>query len=104
LKKLKVVVGSVEDYVQKKLGFATHANFASVERRTIRCGCLAIYNIEQRGQALIVGDQTGIGKGRIAAAMVRYGRTQGMRPIFITEKPNLFSDLYRDLKAIGAKH
>lgn len=32
---------------------------------------LAIYNIEARGQSVIIGDQTGIGKGRQAAAMIR---------------------------------
>ena len=104
LKKLKLIVGSVEDYVQKKLGFATHAELCkALSAEQSDAVALAIYNIEQRGQALIVGDQTGIGKGRIAAAMVRYGHTQGLRPIFITEKPNLFSDLYRDLKAIGSE-
>jgi hypothetical protein len=104
LKKLKAVVGSVEDYVQKKLGFATHAELCkALSAEQSDAVALAIYNIEQRGQALIVGDQTGIGKGRIAAAMVRYGNAQGFHPIFITEKPNLFSDLYRDLKAIGSQ-
>ncbi|MBS1981685.1 MAG: strawberry notch C-terminal domain-containing protein [Bacteroidetes bacterium] len=104
LKKLKVVVGNVEVYVQKKLGFSSQTELCkSLSAEQSDAVALAIYNIEQRGQALIVGDQTGIGKGRIAAAMVRYGRQQGMHPIFITEKPNLFSDLYRDLKAIGSE-
>jgi hypothetical protein len=104
LKKLKVIVGNVEDYVQKKLGYETHTDLCkALSAEQADAVALAIYNIEQRGQALIVGDQTGIGKGRIAAAMVRYGRQQGLRPIFITEKPNLFSDLYRDLKAIGSE-
>jgi hypothetical protein len=53
---------------------------------------------------MIIGDQTGIGKGRIAAAMIRYGVKQNMKPIFITEKANLFSDIYRDLSAIGSAH
>ena len=104
LKKLKLIVGNVENYVQLKLGYTSHDDLCkSLSAEQSDAVALAIYNIEQRGQALIVGDQTGIGKGRIAAAMVRYGRTQGLRPIFITEKPNLFSDLYRDLKAIGSE-
>jgi transcriptional regulator NrdR family protein len=41
---------------------------------------------------------------RIAASMVRYAVNQGLQPIFITEKANLFSDLYRDLVAIGSSH
>jgi len=104
LKKLKLIVGNVEEYVQNKLGYATQAELCkALSAEQSDAVALAIYNIEQRRQALIVGDQTGIGKGRIAAAMIRYGRKQGHRPIFITEKPNLFSDLYRDLKAIGSE-
>ncbi|MGB3466742.1 MAG: strawberry notch C-terminal domain-containing protein, partial [Cyclobacteriaceae bacterium] len=63
---------------------------------------MAIYNIEARSQGMIIGDQTGIGKGRVAAAMIRYGVVHGYQPIFLTEKANLFSDIYRDLLAIGA--
>lgn len=104
LNKLKLIVGNVEDYVQQKLGYKTHAELCkALSAEQSDAVALAIFNIEQRKQALIVGDQTGIGKGRIAAAMVRYGAQQGLKPIFITEKPNLFSDLYRDLKAIGSE-
>lgn len=65
---------------------------------------MAIYNIEGRGQGMIIGDQTGIGKGRVAAAMIRYAVMQGHKPVFLTEKANLFSDIYRDLSAIGSAH
>ena len=64
---------------------------------------MAVYNIEERNQGMIIGDQTGIGKGRVAASIIRYGVHQGVQPIFITEKANLFSDIYRDLVAIGSK-
>ena len=63
---------------------------------------LAIYNIEALNQSVIIGDQTGIGKGRVAASIIRYAVGQGITPIFFTEKANLFSDIYRDLKAIGS--
>lgn len=61
---------------------------------------LAIYQIE-RGKSLIVGDMAGIGKGRIASAVLRYAYLKKKIPIFITERPNLFSDLYRDIADIG---
>ncbi|MBK8968607.1 MAG: strawberry notch C-terminal domain-containing protein [Lewinellaceae bacterium] len=51
---------------------------------------------------MIIGDQTGIGKGRIAAAVIRYGAKNGYPTIFITEKATLFSDIYRDLYDIGS--
>ncbi len=65
---------------------------------------MAIYNIEARGQGMIIGDQTGIGKGRVAAAMIRYAVNRGVQPVFAAEKANLFSDIYRDLSAIGSGH
>ena len=64
---------------------------------------LAIYNIEARGQSVIIGDQTGIGKGRQAAALIRYGMLAGYLPIFLTDRYTLFSDMYRDCKALGIK-
>lgn len=64
---------------------------------------LAMYNIEQRDQSLIIGDQIGIGKGRQAAAMLRYSLLSGYLPIFFTDRYTLFSDMYRDCKALGIK-
>ena len=61
---------------------------------------LAIYQIE-KGKSLIVGDMAGIGKGRIAAGVLRYAYLKKKIPIFITERPNLFSDLYRDIYDIS---
>ena len=65
---------------------------------------LAIYNIEARHESIIIGDQTGIGKGRQAAGIVRYAKENGRLPIFFTEKKNLFSDFYRDAKDTGIAH
>lgn len=64
---------------------------------------LAIYNIEFRKQGMIVGDMTGIGKGRIAAAIIRYCIVYlGKIPIFLTEKTYLFSDIFRDIIDISS--
>ena len=95
-------IGSVDDYVMKALNYQSiDALYKSLSAEQIDVVALNIYNIEQKGQGIIIADQTGIGKGRCAAAMIRYAVNQGLKPIFITEKPNLFSDLYRDLVAIG---
>ncbi|MEM0998433.1 MAG: strawberry notch C-terminal domain-containing protein [Bacteroidota bacterium] len=93
----------LEEYVSDRLGYATQADLcAALSAEQVDAVALAIYNIEYRGQGMIIGDQTGIGKGRVAAAMIRFGVNMGLQPVFLTEKTNLFSDLYRDLKAIGA--
>lgn len=107
-------VNGIDDYVADKLGF-TPASCSKEEYSSgMKCLCnafsaeqvdalaVAIYNIEEKGQACIVGDMTGIGKGRIAAGMVLYAHRNGKLPIFFTEKDNLFSDIYRDLIDISA--
>lgn len=54
------------------------------------------------GRGMIIGDQTGIGKGRQAAAIIRFGIVNGYNTIFVTENSTLFTDMYRDLRAIGS--
>ena len=55
----------------------------------------------KRGRGFIIGDQTGVGKGRFVAAMMRWAKLNGLCPVFITEKPNLYADMVRDLTDIG---
>jgi hypothetical protein len=52
----------------------------------------------------ILGDQTGVGKGRVVGGAIKLGNLQGKIPIFVTANPGLFSDMVRDLKAIGHPH
>lgn len=53
------------------------------------------------GRAFILGDMTGIGKGRQLAMLLKWAQRHGEKPVFVTEKSTLFNDLYRDLKDIG---
>jgi len=94
--------GDIDTYTQLKLGYSSVEELHNaLAAEQIDGVALAIYQIEHGG-ALIIGDQTGVGKGRQAAAIIRYAVLNGKKPIFVTEKPHLFSDLYRDLKAIGS--
>ncbi len=104
LEKIKAEVGGdIDEYVREKLKYSTKTELCkALSAEQIDAVAMTIYNIEERGQGMIIGDQTGIGKGRVAASMIRYGVETGVRPIFITEKANLFSDIYRDLVAIGS--
>jgi hypothetical protein len=62
----------------------------------------AIYNHEINGNAIIIADQTGVGKGRTAAGLIRYTILElQSTPIFVTEKKHLIIDIYRDLIDIG---
>lgn len=99
----KAVGGDIDNYVRHRLGYPTKALLCnSLAAEQIDAVGMALYNIEAKGQGCIIGDQTGIGKGRVAAALIRYAVKQGLKPIFLTEKANLFSDIYRDLNAIGS--
>ncbi|MFI5195699.1 MAG: strawberry notch C-terminal domain-containing protein, partial [Chitinophagales bacterium] len=99
------VGGDIDNFVRHRLQFPSQAALCkALSAEQIDAVAMAIYNIEAREQGMIIGDQTGIGKGRIAASMIRYGVCQGLKPVFLTEKANLFSDIYRDLLAIGSGH
>jgi hypothetical protein len=96
-------VGGVDDYVTDKLGYSSTKEmkkYFSAEQ--IDAVALAIRNIES-GTALVIADQTGTGKGRINAAVLRYARLQKKIPVFITKDASLMADMYRDLYAIGER-
>lgn len=91
----------VDEYVLKELQYEDMIEFCkSFNREQVDAIAVALWQIKNN-KAVIIGDSTGIGKGRICAAILKYARLNGKKPIFITEKPNLFSDIYRDIKAIG---
>lgn len=95
--------GDVGGYVANRLHMSHEELREALAAEQIDGVALAIYNIEKRGQSVVIGDQTGIGKGRQAAAMIRYGLLSGYLPIFFTDRYTLFSDMYRDCKALGIK-
>ncbi len=92
--------GQIDHYVAHELGYdqADLGKYFSAEQ--VDAIALGISNIE-KGDGFIIGDQTGIGKGRIVAAMIRYAAKKGMTPVFVTEKPDLYGDMWRDLHDIG---
>lgn len=63
---------------------------------------LAIHALK-RGRGFIESDETGIGKGRVLAGLTEWAWHQRRPVIFLTEKPNLFSDFYRDLRHVGLR-
>lgn len=93
-------VGPVDKFVATKLDYkpADLPSYFSAEQ--IDALGLAIDNLE-RNKGFIIGDQTGVGKGRINAAIIRWAMKNGRTPIFLTEKPNLYADMIRDLSDIG---
>lgn len=94
--------GDIDQFVQDELGYSSKEEmYNALSAEQVDGVALAIKKAKE-GKALIIGDETGIGKGRQAAAMIRWAVRQGKKPIFVTEKPDLFSDIYRDLVDIGS--
>lgn len=95
--------GDIAGFVANRLQLSPDELSIALAAEQVDGVALAIYNIEARSQSAIIGDQTGLGKGRQAAAMIRYGLLTGYLPIFLTDRYTLFSDMYRDCKALGIK-
>ena len=100
LQKVEDEVGNIDEYVADKIDMDIETARDNFSAEQIDALALAIRNAEV-GKGFIIGDQTGIGKGRVVAAMIRYALVNGKIPIFVTEKPNLYSDMIRDLDDIG---
>lgn len=111
VKKALEELGDVDEFLVKELGYSSvedlHHGSQSPEKHgglaaeQVDSVAMAIHQMNQ-GNAFIIGDQTGIGKGRQAAALIRYGVKKGGCPVFISVKKGLFSDMYRDLCDIGS--
>lgn len=107
---LDAVGEDVDIFVSKKLGYSMDEGGPFFMRdgekqrpfsaEQIDALALGIKEYE-RGGALIIGDQTGIGKGRVVAGMIRFALQQGQVPVFLTEKPDLYGDMFRDMNDIG---
>ena len=88
------------DFVKEKLGYSSKIKVCkSFSSEQIDAIVMAIKSYE-KGNALILGDMTGIGKGRVCAAIMRYAYMQNMIPVFVTMQPYLFNDIYRDFNDI----
>jgi hypothetical protein len=102
LQRLAEKHGSVDAYVAKRLKMSPDQLSGALAAEQVDAVALAIDNMDS-GKALILGDQTGIGKGRVVAAVMRYAMANGKMPIFVTEKPSLYKDMYRDMTDIGVQ-
>ncbi|MEO9870383.1 MAG: strawberry notch C-terminal domain-containing protein [Ekhidna sp.] len=92
--------GNIDNYVRNELKYTTTAQMwkgLGAEQVDSVAQYLAQF---EKGQGIIIADQTGIGKGRQAASVIRHAIMNGYLPIFFSRQPSLFSDMYRDLKSI----
>src|SRR5690606_10927364 len=100
MRRLEQRIGSVDEFVAERLGYDPKDLSKYFGAEQIDAIAAAIDNID-RESALVLGDQTGIGKGRQVAAHLRYAIRQGKTPVLVTEKPDLYGDMWRDMRDIG---
>ncbi|MCR9254693.1 MAG: strawberry notch C-terminal domain-containing protein [Alphaproteobacteria bacterium] len=93
--------GGIDGFVAERLDYASIEEMQEVfGAEQIDALALAIKNMSV-DKGFILGDQTGMGKGRVVAGLLRYAYIRGNLPVFFTIKPLLYGDMYRDLKDIG---
>ncbi|MEX3556872.1 MAG: strawberry notch C-terminal domain-containing protein [Burkholderia sp.] len=97
--------GDIDDFVAERLGWSVHELGSYLSPEQVDSVALNIHAHESSEGRLgfLMGDQTGMGKGRHLAAMARYHNLQGRQVIFLTETPTLFTDFWRDLRGIGSE-
>ncbi|MEL7358223.1 MAG: strawberry notch C-terminal domain-containing protein [Cyanobacteria bacterium J06560_6] len=96
--------GNIDEYLRSRLGYASVVElYRYFSAEQIDASALAISNIE-RGSGFITGDQTGIGKGRICASIIRYAQQTGKIAIFVTKDKPLYADMMRDVGDIGLRN
>lgn len=94
----------IDNYVCQKLQYKSVEELGEIfSAEQIDALALAIFSHEEKNRAIINADQTGMGKGRFVAGMMRYAKLSGQTPVFITYKPALMSDIFRDINDIKSK-
>ena len=99
LKMIQNAYGKLTDFVGKMTGLNANKVFSGEQ-----IDALALYGDKLLNKsAMVCADQTGLGKGRVAAGAIVMSKKAGHIPLFFTETDRLFSDIYRDMRNIGAK-
>lgn len=93
--------GDVDGFVASELGWTVEEMGSYLSPEQVDAVALAI-NALQKGRGFLEADQTGLGKGRVMAALARYSALNSKPVIFLTETPTLFTDFWRDVRDIGS--
>ncbi len=95
-------LGDADQFLVDELGYNDKDDlYSHLAAEQVDSVALALQQTK-KGNAFIIGDMTGIGKGRQAASLIRYAKKQGQVPVYFTKTAGLLSDVYRDLVDIGS--
>lgn len=95
-------LGDADQFLVDELGYNDKDDlYSRLAAEQVDSVALALQQAK-KGNAIIIGDMTGIGKGRQAASLIRYAKKHGQVPVYFTKTAGLLSDVYRDLVDIGS--
>ena len=111
LESVEAEYGDIDSFVRDELGYASNEEMWKGRPDQEGQGKgLGGYQVDAIALAIaaakdnagfIIGDDTGVGKGRTAAAMIAWAKKNGKVPIFFTLNPELYSAMYDDLNDIN---
>jgi hypothetical protein len=101
LESLEAQVGNIDEFVAEELGYPSVEKMAKGLAGYQIDGLALAIQANKLGKGFIIGDDTGVGKGRAAAAMIVWAKKNGKIPIFVTLSDSLYTAMYEDLSNIG---
>ncbi|MDW9479049.1 helicase [Sinorhizobium meliloti] len=93
--------GQIDEFLASRLGYDLGKLEKVLSPEQVDAAAMAIA-ATYRNREMLLADQTGLGKGRVLASVMLAAAREGKTVVFITEKANLFSDIFRDLADIDA--
>ena len=76
-------VGNINEFVRGELAYETIDDLSNaLGPEQIEAVAFAIREMKA-GKGFVLGDETGVGKGRVVASMLRWGRLNGRVPVFV---------------------
>lgn len=98
LERIVRIYGDIDVFVAEEFGYTKQelGEIFSPEQ----VDALALYvHAERRDRGFLLADQTGVGKGRTLAAVMRRAALRGETSFFVTEREPNLSDIWRDIVA-----
>lgn len=93
--------GDIDKWIAKRAKWKFNELVEFVSPEQVDAVALMMDAIDH-GKGSILADQTGLGKGRVLATVARICAIEKKRIVFLTEKANLFSDFWRDVRDTGS--
>ncbi|MEZ8262534.1 strawberry notch-like NTP hydrolase domain-containing protein [Vibrio sp. 10N.237.312.C02] len=93
-------VGNPDQFLMSEMGMTSEEITSVWDAEQIDAITLGIWRLKNN-KPFLQGDATGKGKGRTLAAYMAWSVKQGRTPIFMTSKPDLLNDIYRDIRDTG---